>query len=55
MRLFKLPAMDVNEQNSRMHNGEKSQKDIERHAAEWIKSHQTTWNTWMREARKAAM
>ena len=53
--MFKLPAMDVNEQNSRMHNGEKSQKDIERHAAEWIKSHQTTWKTWMREARKAAM
>ena len=53
--MFTLPAMDVNEQNSRMHNGEKSQKDIERHASEWIKSHQTTWNTWMREARKAAI
>lgn len=52
--LFKLPAMDVNEQNSRMHGGEKTQKDIERHAKEWIESHQTTWNTWLREARKAA-
>lgn len=52
--LFTLPAMDVNEQNSRMHNGEKSQKDIDRHADEWIKRHQTTWKTWLREARKAA-
>ncbi|MBI9084214.1 MAG: glycine betaine/L-proline ABC transporter substrate-binding protein ProX [Desulfobacterales bacterium] len=53
--IFKLPAIDVNEQNSRMHNGEKSQKDIEKHASEWIKSHQTTWNAWLSEARKAAM
>lgn len=54
LELFKLPAMDVNEQNSIMHGGEKTQKDIERHAKEWIESHQTTWNTWLREARKAA-
>ena len=53
--LFKLSALDVNEQNAKMHGGEKTQEDIERHAAEWIKSHQTTWNGWLEEARKAAM
>jgi len=53
--LFKLPAADVNAQNSRMHNGEKSQKDIERHADEWIQNHQAIWQKWLSEARKAAM
>jgi glycine betaine/proline transport system substrate-binding protein len=30
--LFTLPLSDINEQNTRMQNGEKSQKQIERHA-----------------------
>ena len=53
--LFKLPAIDVNEQNAKMHGGEKTQEDIERQAAEWIANHQTTWNSWLEAARKAAM
>lgn len=52
--LFTLPLLDINEQNTRMNEGEKSQKDIERHAAEWIKKNQATWNGWLDEARKAA-
>jgi len=52
---FKLPLGDINEQNTRMENGEKSQEDIERHAREWIAKHQATWNGWLDEARKAAM
>ena len=52
--LFTLPLLDINEQNTRMNEGEKSQKDIERHVAEWIKKNQATWNGWLDEARKAA-
>lgn len=52
--VFTLPLSDINEQNTRMNEGEKSQKDIERHVDEWIAKNQTTWNGWLDEARKAA-
>lgn len=52
--VFSLPLADINEQNTRMQDGEKSQKDIERHAREWIAANQGTWNGWLEEARKAA-
>ena len=48
------PLEDINEQNTRMNEGEKSQKDIERHVDEWIAENQDTWNGWLEEARKAA-
>jgi len=53
--LFSLPLSDINEQNTRMENGEKSQADIERHAREWIASHQEKWNGWIDAARQAAI
>ena len=53
--VFTLPLGDINEQNTKMNNGEKSQKDIERHADEWITKNQEKWNGWLAEARKAAM
>lgn len=53
--VFTLPLSVINEQNTRMNEGEKSQKDIERHADEWIASNQDTWNSWLEEARKASM
>lgn len=52
--LFTLKLADVNEQNTRMQDGEKSQKDIEKHAQEWIEKNRTTWDGWLKEARKAA-
>ncbi len=52
--VFTLPLSDINVQNTRMENGEKSQKDIERHAKEWISANQEKWNSWLEEARKAA-
>ncbi len=53
-QLFTLPLEDINEQNSRMQDGEKSQQDIERHAAEWITKNRVTWDQWLTEARAAA-
>jgi len=53
--VFTLPLSDINEQNTRMENGEKSQDDIERHAQEWISANKETWDGWLDEARKAGM
>jgi glycine betaine/proline transport system substrate-binding protein len=52
--LFTLPLDDINEQNTRMNEGEKSQKDIERHVDEWIAANKATWDGWLSEAKAAA-
>ena len=51
--VFTLPLSDINEQNTRMNEGEKSQKDIERHVDEWIAKNQDKWNGWLDVARTA--
>jgi glycine betaine/proline transport system substrate-binding protein len=51
---FTLPLADVNRQNTLMQDGEDSQADIERHAAEWVKENQEKWDEWMAAARAAA-
>lgn len=53
-KVFTLSLGDINEQNTKMQDGEKSQKDIERHAKEWIKKNQDVWNGWLKAARDAA-
>jgi glycine betaine/proline transport system substrate-binding protein len=52
--VFTLPLADINAQNTRMNEGEKSQKDIEKHVTEWIAKNEAKWNGWLDEARKAA-
>jgi glycine betaine/proline transport system substrate-binding protein len=52
--VFTLPLSDINEQNTRMNEGEKSAKDIQRHVEEWIAKNKTTWDKWLAEARNAA-
>ena len=54
LEVFSLPLIDINEQNTRMNEGEKSQKHIERHVDEWINKNKATWDGWLEEARKAA-
>jgi glycine betaine/proline transport system substrate-binding protein len=51
---FSLPLSAINEQNTKMQNGEDSQKDIERHADQWIAKNQSQWNQWLEAARSAA-
>jgi glycine betaine/proline transport system substrate-binding protein len=53
--VFELELVDINKQNTLMNEGEKSQKDIERHVDEWIAKNQSKWDGWLEEARKAAM
>ncbi|WP_028583723.1 glycine betaine/L-proline ABC transporter substrate-binding protein ProX [Desulfogranum mediterraneum] len=52
--IFALPLADINEQNTRMNDGEKSPKDISRHVDQWIAKNQDKWQAWLAEARKAA-
>ena len=51
---MKVSVADINAQNLRMHNGQKSQADIERHANAWIKAHQKTFDGWIEQAQAAA-
>lgn len=53
-RVFSLPLEDINEQNTKMYEGEKSEQDIQKHVDEWIAKNKEKWNTWLEEARKAA-
>jgi glycine betaine/proline transport system substrate-binding protein len=52
--VFTLPLMDINAQNTRMNEGEKSQRYITKHVDEWIQNNQATWDGWLAEARRAA-
>lgn len=52
--VFTMPLADINAQNTKMTEGEKSQKDVDRHAAEWIANNQAKWNKWLGQARDAA-
>jgi len=54
LSLVQITASDESAQNLRMQDGEKSMKDIKRHAKEWISEHQTTFDSWLTEARAAA-
>lgn len=51
---IKIPLDDINAQNLKMQQGEKSSADIERHAEEWIAANRQQWDAWLAEARKAA-
>ena len=33
-----------------MHKGEKSEDDVRRHAEEWIKANQSTFDSWIKKA-----
>ncbi|MBT8345345.1 MAG: glycine betaine/L-proline ABC transporter substrate-binding protein ProX [Desulfofustis sp.] len=52
--VFTVPLGDINEQNTKMNEGEKGEKDIARHVDEWIAKNQSTWDGWLEEARNAA-
>ena len=51
---IKIPLADINAQNLKMQQGEKTPADVQRHADEWIAAHQQEWDVWLAEARKAA-
>ena len=54
LEVFTLPLQDINAQNTLMNEGQKTQKDIERHVDAWIAKNKDKWNKWLDAARKAA-
>jgi glycine betaine/proline transport system substrate-binding protein len=50
----RIPLDDIFAQNARMHDGESSQEDIERHAQEWIENNRETFDGWIEAAMQAA-
>lgn len=51
--IMRLSSNDISAQNLRMRDGEKSAKDIERHANAWIKANQKLFDGWVAEASQA--
>ena len=54
LKSLKLSIGDVSAQNTRMNEGEKSDKDIAKHVDEWVANNQDKWNGWLNAAREAA-
>jgi glycine betaine/proline transport system substrate-binding protein len=52
--IMKVDVNDINAQNLRMNEGEKSSDDIDRHVDAWIKANQKTYDGWLAQARAAA-
>jgi glycine betaine/proline transport system substrate-binding protein len=52
--LLEIPLLAINEQNTRMEEGEDSQKEVDGHAREWIEKNREKWDAWMAEAKAAA-
>ncbi len=43
-----IPLADIAEQNLKMNAGEKSEKAIKKHAEDWIKANQSTFDSWIK-------
>jgi glycine betaine/proline transport system substrate-binding protein len=54
LKVAGIPVADIFAQNAKMHAGENSASDIERHARTWIDNHPGKVDRWLTKARKAA-
>ncbi len=52
--IMKLNISDVSAENMMMSKDQNSAKDIEAHADAWIKAHQSTFDSWIKQAQAAA-
>ena len=48
LNLASIPLADIASQNLKMNKGEKSEKAIKKHAEEWIKANQSTFDSWIK-------
>jgi glycine betaine/proline transport system substrate-binding protein len=51
LSVLTISASDESAQNLKMQNGEKSIKDVKRHAQEWIAANRVKFDTWLEQAR----
>lgn len=49
-----IPLEDINAQNLKMRNGEKSEADVRGHVDAWIAANRSSWDSWLAEARAAS-
>lgn len=52
LEVASIPLGDISAQNMKMNQGEKSERDVRRHAKEWIKANQSTFDSWIKKAKK---
>ena len=52
---MEIPIDDINAENLLIHKGEDKEADVRRHATDWIKAHQSLWDGWIAEAKKAGV
>ena len=52
LEVASIPLSDISAQNLKMNKGEKSERDVRRHAKEWIKANQSTFDSWIAKAKK---
>lgn len=52
LELFTINISDLSTQYAKLMEGEKSPRDIERHANQWIENNQDVWNSWLDQARR---
>lgn len=52
LEVASIPLADIAAQNMKMNKGEKSEKDVRRHAEEWVKANQATFDSWISKAKK---
>ncbi|RWB65964.1 glycine betaine/L-proline ABC transporter substrate-binding protein ProX [Mesorhizobium sp.] len=51
--LVQIPIADVNAENQKVADGEKSNEQIMKHATDWIAAHRADWDKWIAEAKAA--
>jgi glycine betaine/proline transport system substrate-binding protein len=54
LEVMSIPLEDIFAQNARMQDGENRDRDIARHAEEWVESNRETFDAWIEEAKQAA-
>ncbi len=52
LQVASIPLSDISAQNMKMNKGEKSERDVRRHAKEWVKANQDTFDSWIEKAKK---
>lgn len=52
-KIMSIPFEDIAAQNAKMFEGENTDKDVTRHVDEWIETHKSLWEGWLKEAAAA--
>ncbi len=51
LKVASIPLADISAQNMKMNKGEKSERDVKRHAKEWVKANKSTFDGWIKKAK----